>query len=157
MTHPDLDQVDASLIAAIVRGFQEWERVTRRPPATKVLREALWFFWQKPRLGRRIRGKYPLQVPWTAAARIAYAADPRCPLIIEHVRPVNLLVRQLLSGDGSDEEILKVLREVESFCVVTPEEDRALQAAGVAANFEGDDPWDRYALAEIAIAGTGPA
>lgn len=150
------DHHDAALLAAVVRGFQEWQAATGRTPATKVLREALWFFWQKPRLGPRVRGKYPTAAPWTAAARAAYAADPRCALVIEHVRPVNLLVRELLTGAGTTATVLATLRAEEQFCVVTPEEDDALEAAGVGDRFDGTDPWSRYVAAGIDLTGLAP-
>jgi hypothetical protein len=48
-----------------------------------------------------MRGKYPMSVRWTAATRAAYAEDPPCPLVIEHVEPMRDLIRRLMPLAGT--------------------------------------------------------
>jgi hypothetical protein len=58
-----------------------------------VAREALWSFWERPRLPKPTSdGKYPLVYSWSAAARAAYEANPKAPkggrgLVLAHLRP----------------------------------------------------------------------
>jgi hypothetical protein len=46
------DARDARLVADVAVAVRAWETASGRPAATKVLREAVWFFWQNPRLAR---------------------------------------------------------------------------------------------------------
>ena len=51
MTEYD-DDVDAELLAAVFAAARRWEVVTGKKAPGKVLRETLWFIWQRPRLPR---------------------------------------------------------------------------------------------------------
>ncbi len=67
------DAVDARLVTDVARALRAWQASTERPAATKVLREAVRFFWQNPRLKRPVvSGKYP------RSARRRYARGRRC-------------------------------------------------------------------------------
>lgn len=87
---------DADLILALIRATAIWEGDTQSAAVVKPLRELLWFVWEKPRLGETVRAKYPVEALWSEAARSAYAHDVGCRLVIEHVTPTNLLIRDLL-------------------------------------------------------------
>lgn len=123
----------------------------------KPLREVIWFAWQQPRLGECVRVKYPVHAPWTAAARKAYMADPRCELIIEHVEPLSSLIARLLESPVEPAEVAEQLSRSLRFCVVTKAEDAMLRAAGVGrSGFEESDMWGRYRLAGIDVGTIGP-
>jgi hypothetical protein len=52
----DCDQVDAQLIANVAATLRYWQKDKRRSPATKVLGDAVWFFWQNPRFRAPVGG-----------------------------------------------------------------------------------------------------
>ena len=94
-------RADVTLILAVVNATRTWEEQAGRTAPVKPLRELLWTVWEQPRLPRPVyRGKYPLSVPWTPAARAAYG-DPTARLSIEHVTPAAVLVRRLLAAPPS--------------------------------------------------------
>jgi hypothetical protein len=158
------DAADATLIWEIAQACARWEAATRKPCSIRPLREAICFQWHDPRLPRpRVRSKYPHALPWTAAARAAYAANPKCSLVIEHAQPLNLLIRRLLAGEiASAAELENVLLQDGLDCViVTPAEDVLLRGAGVGSTMpawwkHGDDRWTRYRAAGIDPDGFGP-
>src|SRR5215213_3246803 len=66
------DEADARLILAVARALRDWRRSTGAQPPTKRLREAVWFFWQQPRLERPlVRRKYPRDDAQVVAALTA--------------------------------------------------------------------------------------
>lgn len=117
----------------------------------KPLRELLWTVWEQPRLPRPVhRGKYPLSVPWTPAARAAYR-DPKAPLSIEHVVPASVFVRSLLaSPPANNAALVRVLNTIR-YVVIAPDDNQILNAAGVGAKLApgSADPLDRYRLAGL--------
>ncbi len=128
-----------------------WQETSGRPPTIKPIRELMWFVWEQPRLPRPVhRGKYPLSVPWTPAARRAYE-EPGAPVSIEHVIPAAVLVRRLLQDPpGTTEALMDFLDEIE-YVVIAPEDNRLLNAAGVGSKFapSSKDPWDCYRAAGL--------
>lgn len=106
----------------------------RHAGTTHVARQALWSFWQLPRLPRPlVQGKYPVIYPWSVATRAAYAANPKAPkggrgLILEHLRPRNILIglmieesEQLTAGD-----LIRYLSRFLAGAVITKDEDLLL-------------------------------
>jgi hypothetical protein len=154
------DRVDAALIAGVANAVRQWRATTGSARGDlKLLREAVWFYWEWPRLPRPlVRRKYPTAVPWSKGAREAYHADPRrCPgLVIEHSEPVTVLLARLLTTSALDgESALAILSEQRrAFAVITKDEDKLLAKAGVgrtATRPEGPilDPLARYKLARL--------
>ena len=81
------DHADAALIVDVAAAWRRWRGRTNKGPATKILRETVWFYWQNPRLERpRVAGKYPRGVPWSeAAASLVVSGVARNDrLVIEH-------------------------------------------------------------------------
>lgn len=154
VTPDDADQrrTDASLILSVVHATRTWQEETGRTAPVKPLRELLWTVWEQPRLPRPVhRGKYPLSVPWTPAARAAYADNPKAPLSIEHVVPASVFVRSLLaSPPANNAALVRVLNAI-SYVVIAPEDNQLLNAAGVGAKLApgSADPLDRYRLAGL--------
>jgi hypothetical protein len=158
MTGWESDDIDASFVGRVFAAAREWEQITGRPAPRKPLRELVWFVWQQPRLPRPlVRGKYPKAVPWTSAARDAYSLDKRCRLVIEHVEPINVLLERLLSLSLDSKTVASELQNAMQMCVMTPEEDKRLSAAGLAyAAHLSDEPWARYRAAGIDVEGLRP-
>lgn len=136
-------------------------RQRRNAGTTHVARQALWSFWELPRLPRPlVQSKYPAAYPWSAEARSIYLSNSTRPtggwgLVLEHVTPRNVLLRELieraeiLDTDGLANELFTKLVAA----VVTKAEDQALTAAGVSfAQPAGADPadlWARYRAAGL--------
>jgi hypothetical protein len=157
------DQADAALVAAVANAVREWRATTGSTRGDlKLLREAVWFYWERPRLPRPlVRGKYPTTVLWSVDARAAYHADTkRSPgLVIEHTHPMTLLLEELLATPGLDADAARELlsRRVD-FVVITADENRRLEAAGVSRQLvKGtSDQLARYRKACLDTAGFKP-
>ncbi len=95
------DRADAEGLLGILRGCQP-VREHRHSGTTHVARQALWSFWELPRLPRPPFGnRYPLAYPWSKAARASYVDNPKAPkggrgLVLEHVRPRNILIGNMI-------------------------------------------------------------
>ena len=154
------DDADADFLAALFAAARVWEAARGRAMHGKVLREALWFVWQQPRLPRPLfRSKYPMRAPWTAAARDAYGQDPYVAgsLVMEHVEPISGLIRRLLDTPQDMAVFVGTLNAALRFCVVSAAEDKLLGAARVGSITPmSDDPWIRYRLAGIDVPTIGP-
>lgn len=151
------DLADAALVADVANAFGRWRQAhDGKLGSLKPFREAVWFYWQQPRLPRPlIRGKYPAAVPWSPAARMAYWGNPKHPsgLVIEHSRPMDVLLRELLdAAPVSPESALRMLGEPPTYAVVTDEESRALGNA----EWHGSDPLRKYADAGLDVSGFRP-
>ena len=159
MTGTDRHAADVAYLASFFAATRCWEFATGETIRTKILREALWFTWQQPRLPRPlIRSKYRTTVPWTAAARAAYRLDGAFgALVIEHVEPAFLLIRPLLTTPHDLASFEQALYGSLNFAVVTAAEEQALKVAGVShAIPDGDDLWIRYRLAGIPVEDLAP-
>src|SRR4051812_29360366 len=111
------DRIDATLIASMLSATAAWEAATGRRMPRKPLREAVWFVWQQPRLPQPlVRSKYPMTVPWTAAARAAYLDNPNCDLVIEHVEPIHVLLDRLLTVANDPDAVAGELRAADRYC-----------------------------------------
>ena len=140
---PD-DESDLRLLLAMIRAFAEHEESTGRPVAVKVLREALYFHWEKPRLPPP--GKYSPQLLHSAAARAQCDTGHRGGLVFEHAYPINLLVRELLSDPPtSTVDLRHRIEEHSDRVVITKQENAALSAARLAnSRPDQNDRWSRY-------------
>lgn len=150
------DATDLGLLLALVGAFAEHERATGRPVSTRVLREATYFHWERPRLPRG--GKYSPLLPHTAAARAHRRAGQINGLVFEHAYPVNLLLRELLAEPPETAEQLRAcLHARAERVIVTREENDALTAAGLANRVpDPQDVWSRYRAVGIDPAQVAP-
>jgi hypothetical protein len=142
------DAVDARLIMDVARALRAWQASSHRPAPTKVLREAVWFFWQRPRLeGPLVSGKYPRSARWSKeAATIALGGDgqTRDRLVIEHVAPMHRILRRLIDEQFEVVQVAEMLREGLEVVVVTREQSSALTDDGT--------PEERYRRAGLDLA-----
>ena len=142
------DAADARLIMDVARALGAWQASSQRPAATKVLREAVWFFWQKPRLERPlVSGKYPKSARWSReAATIALRGDgqTRDRLVIEHVAPLHRILRRLIDEQSDVGQVAEMLREGLDVVVVIREQSAALTDDGT--------PDERYRRAGLDLA-----
>jgi hypothetical protein len=134
----------------------------------RVLREALWFFWEEPRLPRpRVASKYPMPYPWSRDARSVFENDAgKRPdggwgLVIEHLYPREFLVGYLLD-EGADRDAKAVAEMLSArlmAAIVTRDEDRQLPTRAQSARPWEEyaaDPWLRYRAAGLPIATFAP-
>jgi hypothetical protein len=150
---------DAELLLAVIEATATWEGDTQTDAVVKPIRELLWAVWEKPRLGQSVRGKYPVDALWSRAARDAYESDPRCRLVLEHVIPVNLVVRHLLRRPPRTlAALVRILNRQLEHTVITPAENRRLTAAKDGWKLAADslDGWERYRVAGIKVKGFAP-
>jgi hypothetical protein len=151
-----VDTTDLGLLLALVWAFAEHERATGRPVSTRVLREATYFHWERPRLPRG--GKYWQLLPHPAAARGHRRAGHVNGLVFEHAYPVNVLLRELLAKPPETAEQLRALLDARAErVIVTREENDALTAAGLANRApDPQDVWSRYRAVGIDTAQIAP-
>jgi hypothetical protein len=150
------DEADLALILSVLRAYKEHENSTGAKSSTKVLREAIFFQWEGPRLPPG--GKYSPLLPHSAAARERANSGRRGGLVFEHVLPVGILIRQLLADVPIDAASLRaVLDAAPERVIISTEEDKALTGAGMR-NVAPDphDPWSRYRAAGIDAAAFAP-
>lgn len=132
-------------------------RDRRRADTTHVSRQALWSFWELPRLPRPIlANKYPRPYPWSPNAREAFLKSGRTSgLVLEHVRrPLNILLEAMIrsSPAWTVPDIVDYLRTFMAGAINTMAKDKALQAAGVGFGpLDQNDPdvWARYRTADL--------
>jgi hypothetical protein len=138
------DLADAALVANVATALRAWRDATGRPPSSKVLREAIWFFWQAPRLQRPlVAKKYPRSAPWSeeAAGIVLRGEVIKDRLAIEHTEPLNRTYRWLLDDIPNPETIAAELSGRLGCVIVTAEQGRAIPDAGT--------PHERYTAAGL--------
>ncbi len=162
------DARDADAILRILNGVTAMGPRVGLTGKSRVVGEALWFFWEHPRLPHPlVSGKYPATYPWSAAARKRQQEHETRPqggwgLIIEHVLPRGLIITQMLErGDNlTQRTLLRILRDRLTGAVITVAEDKQLQNAGVGTSLppgdDGTDPWSRYRYAGLEVSGFAP-
>ncbi len=151
------DRADAEGLLHILRGCEKI-RKRRYAGTTHVARQALWSFWELPRLPKpSIGAKYPLSYPWSPAARAAHEANPKAAkggLVLEHLRPRNILIGELIqiSKDLDADQLIGLLSDYLAAAVITKAEDDQLTHAGVGKaplDKNDPDPWARYRTARL--------
>jgi hypothetical protein len=160
----DADLVDAGALFAIIEAGRALIGHGRaRSGAGRVLREAIWFLWEQPRLpGPLVASKYPPSYPWSPEARRAYSANHgrRPPggwsLVIEHMYPRELLVAELLddAAIATATDVVEVLSARLIAAVVTTNEDRILPPRSrVLRDWSAyaADPWVRYRMSGLPV------
>ncbi len=138
------DEADLSLVLSMLRAYADHQRALGTASAVRLLREAIFFFWEAPRLPPG--GKYSRHLPHSAAARERRAEGHRDGFVFEHVHPISLVVRALLADMPTDTAQLRQALEASSDrVIITKAEDAALSAAGMRNEIPPDgDPWGRY-------------
>lgn len=146
-------KTDAELILSVIRATADWQEATSLEGVVKPLRELIWAVWEAPRLPRpRVRGKYPFDVPWSKGARSALAEDPKCRLVLDHVTPASVIVRDLVrKPPANPASLVRTLRRRIEYAVLAPAENQMLVAARVGMHLVpgSTDPWDRYRVAGV--------
>lgn len=139
---PD-DHQDLILILAVVQAAKAHQVATGAPSGIKVLREAIFFFWEARRLPSG--GKYSPFLPHSPAARQQRVSARRGDLVYEHVIPISVVIRRLLNDVPADVAALRAILETTSErVIITKAEDRQLSAAGQRQVDPGNDIWSRY-------------
>jgi hypothetical protein len=135
-TFRELDALKAELYEAL--GQSQTPRVNR-----KSLREECWFVWHS--FTRTGKGEYSPTLPWSPHAIEARRADPKAPLVIEHVEPFALFCERLEAlADGPVEDVERLLSDIQ-LVVITADEDAKVSAAGYRNRLpSSNNPWDRY-------------
>ena len=153
----DEDVIDAQALLGVLRECHE-VRERRRAGTTHVSRQALWSFWELPRLPRPIiSNKYPRPYPWSPAARERYrTTGSSSGLVLEHVRPLNILLETMIFSSDSwkVDDLTEYLATFMAGAVITKAEDKALSDAGV--GFGPKDPNDSDVWARYRTAGVDP-
>lgn len=113
------------MVCAVSAALRDWRERTERKPATKILRETVWFYWQLPRLERPlVASKYPRRVPWS---------DDAAAIVLGGKRTGG---RWLINEAPGVEEVLAELPDRLECAVVTKEESARLPDVGT--------PQERY-------------
>ncbi|MGH2920147.1 MAG: hypothetical protein ACRDLS_16335 [Solirubrobacteraceae bacterium] len=151
-----------------VPAAQRFGRERSRAASMRVLREALWFIWEEPRLPRPlVASKYPKPYPWSPRARATFDAHagkrPRggWGLVIEHLYPRELLVAYLLDEGAHRDaaDAVDILTARLMAAVVTRDDDRQLPTRAQSARPWDDyasDPWLRYRAAGLQLEDFAP-
>jgi hypothetical protein len=158
------DEKDAEHLLAVIRGLAAF---TAQPAdCDRVLREALWFLWEKPRLPRPlVVSKYPAVYPWSPAARATVAAGRGwraggMGLVFEHLAPRALLRQEIIARVEAltAESLAELLHSSITAAVITRDEDAAITRAGLSHRQpdEAAGPWSRYLAADLDVANFAP-
>jgi hypothetical protein len=158
------DRADADALLSIAAACRKTLRSDRsRSGPVRVVREALWFIWEKPRLPEPlVASKYPKAYPWSPDARAVYRErSGKRPnggwgLVLEHLYPRELLVADLISDTGGVDSgaAVELLNGRLMAAVVTRADDRQLPTRAQARRpFQhyAADPWLRYRAATLPL------
>lgn len=129
------DDVDAQLVLDVAASLRSWRDRTGKEPATKVLRETVWFFWQHPRLDRPlVASKYPRGALWSeeAARAAGLGLTGKGELVIEHLEPMNRALRWLIDDAPTTQEVIDGLPGRLMCAVVTKDQSAGLSNTGSA-------------------------
>lgn len=143
------DQMDLTLLLNVLRAFKRHELARGEPASVKILREAIYFHWEGPRLPRG-RKRSP-QLKHSPAAREQRRQGDLSGLVYEHVLPISHVIRGLLADVPEDEQALqRALKAAPEAVIITKAEDAAIDAAGMSDVVPSDgDPWSRYRAANL--------
>jgi len=158
------DDADAERLLEVLRSVAGFD--VPASARSRVVREALWFLWERPRLpGPLVASKYPRAYPWSAAARASVedGASWRpggLNLVFEHLEPRRILVQELVARAATlgAAELEGLLHRGLAAAVVTKAEDTHLTKSGLSHRMPAGQggPWARYLAAGIDVAGFAP-
>ena len=157
------DSDDIAALLTIIRAVTQTAALRSRK--ARVIREALWFLWEEPRLPRPlVSSKYPTSYPWSEAARersVGLRPAGGYGLVFEHLSPRTELVQSLIDDAASlsSAELAAHLDRHLMAAVITVEEDARIRAAGFAIHRpEGSehDPWARYRASGLDLENFAP-
>lgn len=152
---PEQDLKDAEAIL-------DFLETARRHPGTApsgFIRSLVDQIWQDKRLLGLPGGYgykhliYRKALPWSVRAIERERADVRVSrgLILEHVIPANLIIAQVVAVT-TPQEVVQVLRRDLVLAIITKEENRRLNEAGLGrAHPDPSRPWLRYEQADIEV------
>lgn len=158
------DVADAAAVLSVLAAVRSTlSRGRGRSGPVRVLRNAIWYMWEVPRLPPPLeRVHYPWAYPWSRAARNVWSTNNRkrpdggWGFVLEHLYPQALLARDLLD-DPTVSDAKAVIEVVSSrilSAVITKNEDRMLASRAHAPqaweSYE-DDPWIRYRTAGLEL------
>lgn len=138
------DETDLKLVLSVVRAIARYQREGGRSSGLKVLREAIFFHWEGPRLPTG--GKYAPSLPHSAAARARRDSGVPGGLVYEHAVPLSIVLAELLADLPTSTAALSARLDAHpERVVVTTGEDQLLTAQGLrAAMPDRDNVWSRY-------------
>ena len=145
------DDADARLVVDVAASLRRWRDTTGKEPATRVLRETVWFFWQHPRLDRPlVASKYPRGALWSEEAALAAESGLsfKGELVIEHLEPMNRALRWLIDDAPTAQQVIDGLAGRLTCAVVTKDQSVGLPNTGSAE--------ERYAAAGLDLVGFKP-
>lgn len=163
------DLADAEAVTKVVEA--SYSILNRHRPRTgplRLVREAVWFLWEQPRLPRPlVRDKYPLAYPWSPGAQEVIEAAPKSygrppfggwGLVIEHLYPRELMIHDLvelvISTRPPAQAVVELLSSRVMAAVVRRDEDMQLMARRELprgwASYDSD-PWLRYRDAQFEL------
>jgi len=157
------DRRDAASVLVIARHcarqLESTDGVTvRRDGAHKLIREASYYFFERPRQPAPALGaKYPLDYPWSPLAWGRISGVGRRPvggwgLVLDHAIPIAVVRDEVLRrADALNaDELAELLMKELGFAVISRAEDVKLNKMGVRSRQPKkampDDPWARYRL-----------
>ena len=158
------DEADVTHLLAVLQAVAAFEVA---PAArARVVREALWFLWELPRLPQPlVASKYPRAYPWSAPARASVEEGSSwrpggLSLVFEHLEPRRILEQELAARAATlaPEELEGLLHRGLAAAVVTRGEDALLTKAGLSHRMPAGacGPWARYVAAGLDVAGFAP-
>jgi hypothetical protein len=158
------DEEDARHLLAVVQGLAAFP--AEAAGRDRVLREALWFLWEKPRLPLPlVVSKYPALYPWSAAARASVASGQGwraggMGLIFEHLVPRQFLRQKIFqsAAELTPGSLVELLSTSITAAIITKDEDAALARTGLSHRQPGAyaGPWSRYLAAGLDLSGFAP-
>jgi Domain of unknown function (DUF4268) len=158
------DLADAAAVLAVVEaGRSVIARGRPRSGPVRVVREAVWFLWERLRLpAPLVASKYPMSYPWSRLASDALSAGGgRRPaggwgLVIEHVYPREHLVADLVDDAtvSAPADVVEILSTRLIAAVLTVGEDRLLPPRSRSPRDWREyarDPWLRYRVGGLPV------
>ena len=153
------DLIDARGLLDVALACRDM-RDRRKAGTTHIANQALWSFWEMPRMGARVDSKYPKAWPWSPEARHRYQSNAgRKPvggwqLVYEHVRPRGIIAGGIIEGAHTftPASLVAHLNHFMAGAVITKAEDRLFHQAKVARSpLDVNDPdvWTRYRTAGL--------
>lgn len=159
------DEHDAGAILLVAKALSSMSPGVFESSLIRVLREAIYFTWEQPRLPKPlVQGKYPRAFPWSADAREILEQHQARPtggygLVFEHVIPKHILCSTLLSESQrlTCSELVRSLHDGIAVAIVSKREDQQLPKGldRTLAEYLAD-PWLRYRGSGVDLSRVAP-